>query len=1388
MASRRYIEDRDASADQQSAEADWSDTDALTELAESDVWLDAPGSPELRALETRLHGEQSELLAQLEETVLFAGTDRAELSAELRDLSAGFVRGCHALFGLADDAESVRDACYLLSVGLRNSADPVLQADVSSFCRHVAAALHTHRVVPEIQMHGVIALCAMRSRPGFDHEVALDAILLTQRERLDDTRLQEVIVSVLALFAPDEDLARYLVQRGALDDVVAGMRLHLQSDHFQLEAMTAADRLLKHVPADVPVDSFVEAVCASLHAHKANAEVVDYATGLLAKLFAYWGRKGRKLSLPTECLDVFFDVLELHGPGAQPGSTHAQGQRCREISSCCWALLSVRLQHHRAAFPASLEERLVPLAVATLKEGTCAVASSICCSLLADLCVDRGHTGVPDSSSRSSGEIAVLKLLRQADAIDVLVGIVRSCASTKLYVPACCVLEYLVSGSKGCRDAALACGLADVLLQRLPAASDGRAGHTYMLCALGVLAQDGNFAKHVHVETAAGNAAFALGKCRLCADPANCSVMCRHGLRVLYRLRDTPSFERLRDKAGHCLLFAAATMGLAGDEDSQYAGCLLIADLTRYCLEQDDPCEALPNSEHWRVPVEAVLRALDYGRKYVPLKIAALKALGDLLGFFHVASLPIEVDASAVVTILLNALMQHKSESDVIRAVAAVFDALMLSPDKLYAFFVAKPFDVGNFRVLFDFPVLYSSAGRLLSVLLVVDPQRCRAFVIDEFIKLCIHLLRARCAEEARADLYSILLALVKDDEACAAAAFGAGFLSLPKSKQPCAERTAFEAQLAGFGAAAEQASAAAADALLAEEEAEAAAKSAAPKKSKAKKKPAARAAAAEAAAADAASTEGDAPSAPDTPPHELAAASADVEPERAEDAESAERSQSESAVRRRRRAATKAARRGADTSPDAAVSTEPPPASTSTDTPAGDAADDAAALPSEPAAGFTDVARGKSKRGSKKAAAADAAPKAPPAAQPPRSPSPPAPQLSGGVPPLASRPALPLPRPAASSAPPSAPAAERAVPAMPAYLLPTPRAEPQQPLAFSSPAAPLSVPFAALLQPPAPMPLPYNPFGDAASSGSVLPPAAPSIFGTLYGTAPRAALPDASAQGLSNATGEYNCFLNSIVQALFHVRCFRDHLLRSRVLPRAANLEQQRSIALVRALGDLVEALEHGAALRRDAGAAGAQQAVAPTALRLALAELSAAGGEGAMNAMADAAEVLSALYEAFQAVSVANRPGVAPADTSIGRMFGIGVREAAHCNAAGCGKVTHSIAFNSFFHIVPRCATVRRGIDACCAALPCCAALGVTCHALTLMHPVQHGDARGVRERRAQALLRASACSPSARRHQALRQGRGRLRHAGARAAPADARAGGVHHLARLGHHAGC
>jgi len=610
--------------------------------------------------------------------------------------------------------------------------------------------------------------------------------------------------------------------------------------------------------------------------------------------------------------------------------------------------------------------------------------------------------------------------------------------------------------------------------------------------------------------------------------------------------------------------------------------------------------------------------------------------------------------------------VQFRSDAKVICAAAAVLSALLrLSPFEVHAYFRLEPLAKEYISNLFNHPAMYDSAAWLLAELVSHEPERYRAYAVEKIMQ-CYRLLRAPCAEDARADLYYILMKLISscDQEfarSLADAALTAGFLRLPRSKQLCPARTDFETRLQARSAQLTKAADEAAEALLAEEEEAALRKTTKKAKPKKKKPSAAAASAAESADGDDAALD---EAAPDTPPslEQVAAAdedaadgSAGAEPA-PDESDVTELSQSEGAVRRRRRAAQKASRRSVDSSPDAAAASAANPADTA-------AAVEAASLPPASAEGFTAVAprkkRGEKSDASASAAAADAA-RAPPA-------------LTSSAP----KPRAPPPPPPAASA-----------------VVPTPLQMPPRP----KPVVPFSL-FSMLPAPPLLPATSYPPLPAAAAYGSVLPPSAPpSIFDFIEpATWLRAALPsspppDASASGLSNAAGEYNCFLNSIVQALFRVRCFRKHLLNSRLPEQGPSPEVQRSIALVRALRDLFDALERGIALRRDADAAPSAGAshgvVAPTALRQALAALSASGGEGAMNAMADASEVLSALYEAFQSVSAANRSGLPPAETSIGRMFGLALREAAHCRAAGCGKITHSMTFRTFFHIVPRCA----------------------------------------------------------------------------------------------------
>ena len=158
-------------------------------------------------------------------------------------------------------------------------------------------------------------------------------------------------------------------------------------------------------------------------------------------------------------------------------------------------------------------------------------------------------------------------------------------------------------------------------------------------------------------------------------------------------------------------------------------------------------------------------------------------------------------------------------------------------------------------------------------------------------------------------------------------------------------------------------------------------------------------------------------------------------------------------------------------------------------------------------------------------------------------------------------------------------------------------------PTAVPVPAVPAAVPSSIFDWPP-------------QSLYSVLPPS--SILPPLPGSAvppiaPLQPVAGGDVSGLSNAAGEYNCFLNSLVQALYRLRCFRTHLVKSD-LPEGSPPQRDisRDLAVVRSLQDLFLALEGGVRLLRDPLATGGGGgAVAPTALRLALASLAPGGGE---------------------------------------------------------------------------------------------------------------------------------------------------------------------------------
>ena len=172
---------------------------------------------------------------------------------------------------------------------------------------------------------------------------------------------------------------------------------------------------------------------------------------------------------------------------------------------------------------------------------------------------------------------------------------------------------------------------------------------------------------------------------------------------------------------------------------------------------------------------------------------------------------------------------------------------------------------------------------------------------------------------------------------------------------------------------------------------------------------------------------------------------------------------------------------------------------------------------------------------------------------------------------------------------------------------------------------------------------------------------------------------------GCRNDAGEYNCFLNSIVQSLFRLSCFKQHLLKSHVPVAPEGTALVLDVAVVHGLQQLFRALDGGAQLRREAGgpSASGRPVMAPTGLRLALAALLGAGseGEGLLNEMADAAEILTQMYECFQRVSSSSRKGEEE-KSPVCTMFILAVQERVVC--AECGVSSHALTYDTFFHLV--------------------------------------------------------------------------------------------------------
>ncbi|BDA44359.1 probable inactive ubiquitin carboxyl-terminal hydrolase 54 at C-terminar half [Coccomyxa sp. Obi] len=149
---------------------------------------------------------------------------------------------------------------------------------------------------------------------------------------------------------------------------------------------------------------------------------------------------------------------------------------------------------------------------------------------------------------------------------------------------------------------------------------------------------------------------------------------------------------------------------------------------------------------------------------------------------------------------------------------------------------------------------------------------------------------------------------------------------------------------------------------------------------------------------------------------------------------------------------------------------------------------------------------------------------------------------------------------------------------------------------------------------------------------------------------------------GLQNQIGEYNCFLNVIIQSLWNCRHFRAPFKAA-----SSAFSSPQSNAVAAAFADLFATFE------AEEQQVSSHSVVAPTRLREALDALNPQHFQ--IGEMSDAAEVLGAIYDSLAEVPVGKQ--------LVEAVFGLHVSEAVHCGK--CGRDTHRNTYTQFFHTVP-------------------------------------------------------------------------------------------------------
>ncbi|XP_022988322.1 uncharacterized protein LOC111485602 isoform X1 [Cucurbita maxima] len=176
----------------------------------------------------------------------------------------------------------------------------------------------------------------------------------------------------------------------------------------------------------------------------------------------------------------------------------------------------------------------------------------------------------------------------------------------------------------------------------------------------------------------------------------------------------------------------------------------------------------------------------------------------------------------------------------------------------------------------------------------------------------------------------------------------------------------------------------------------------------------------------------------------------------------------------------------------------------------------------------------------------------------------------------------------------------------------------------------------------------------------------------------------DVFGTGLKNEVGEYNCFLNVIIQSLWHLRRFREEFLRRSTTEHV----HVGDPCVLCALYEILAALSTASADAR-------REAVAPTSLRIALSNFCPDSNffqEGQMN---DASEVLAVIFDCLhksltRSSSVSDTESVesncmgswdCASDTClVHSIFGMDIFERMNCYS--CGLESRHLKYTSFFH----------------------------------------------------------------------------------------------------------